>query len=512
LVVPFHGRYLNLVAQIEQRFPVASWKFGDVEIWPLARMDLYLDMFWAAVGGAQPTKQHALPLRYAARIAAPLRYLWKSRHDLSHWVARPKPADAIFLGDGVSLDRIEQGTTDRFGEPIIAALERHGLSTFLMQNSDLSRLPWFRPTYAANIIGAHGVLWPFSTLSPAGMPAYEEVMQFLRREHIAAPSLTWVKLARRAKAVSAVATAFERVLQVVKPKLAFVVTYYSGLGPAFLVACRRQGILSVDIQHCPQAGAHKAYGWQALPGAGYATLPAVFWNWTEKDAAYIQQWADTLAAPWHRGLHGGHTQLASFLDDSNIDTSAWDRKFKAIGDGAAFEREILVALQPVGGFRAEWDAMAAQIESSPPTWRWWIRRHPASAPYQDAEYRRLVSLRRSNVMVEESLSLPLPALLRHMSVLVSRYSGSSAEAAAFGVPALFLSEEAHGQFSDLINRGLAAVVDMDSLQASIARVPRRPIRPVPERQPNIDDTLLHLQRLAGNYAKLCCDVSRHTSS
>ena len=475
-------------------------------------MDLYLDMFWTAVGGAPPMKQHAWPLRYAARIAAPLRYLWKSRHDLSHWVGRPKPADVIFLGDGVSLDRIEQGTTDRFGEPIIAALERRGLSTFLMQNSDLSRLPWFRPTYAANIIGSRGVPGPFAALSPAVMPAHEEVMQFLSRERIAAPSLTWVRLARRANAVAAVATAFERVLQVVKPKLAFVVTYYSGLGPAFLVACRRQGILSVDIQHCPQAGAHKAYGWQALPGDGYATLPAVFWNWTEKDAAYIQQWADTLAAPWHRGLHGGHTQLASFLNDTDSNTAAWDRKFAAIGARTAFDREILVALQPVGGFRAEWDALAAQIEASPATWRWWIRRHPASAPYQDVEYRRLVSLRRNNVMVEESLSLPLPALLRHMSVIVSRYSGSSAEAAAFGVPALFLSEEARGQFSDLIDRELATVVDMDSLQASIARIPQRPIRPVPERQPNIDETLLCLGRLAEDYARLCRDTGRRTSS
>jgi hypothetical protein len=181
LVTPFHRRYLDLVAQIELRFPVASWKCGDVEIWPLARMDLYLDMFWAAVGGSPPTKQHAWPLRYAARIAAPLRYLWKSRRDLSHWVGRPKPADVIFLGDGVSLDRIEQGTTDRFGEPIIAALERRGLSTFLMQNSDLSRLPWFRPTYAANIIGSRGVLGPFAALSPVVMPAHEEVIQFVGR-------------------------------------------------------------------------------------------------------------------------------------------------------------------------------------------------------------------------------------------------------------------------------------------------------------------------------------------
>jgi hypothetical protein len=502
LATPFHRKYLNLVEQIERRFPVAHWKSADVEIWPLARMDLYLDMYWANVGGSPP-EMRPFPLRRAARIAAPLRYLWNSRHDLSHWVGRPKPAHAIFLGDGVSLDRLDGETHDRFGEPIIAALERRGLSTFLMQNSDLSRLPWHRPTYPANIIASRGVLGHFATLLPAEMPAHDEVLQFLAYHGVDAPSLTWTKLARRASTVFSTAAAFERVLRVVKPKLAFVVTYYSGLGPAFLLACRRQGILSIDLQHCPQEGAHKAYGWSALPDNGYATLPAVFWNWTEREATDIRRWSNTLTAPWHRSLHGGHTQLGSFLNDRDSGTTMWDEKFNAIGTGAAFEREILVALQPVGGFRAEWDALAAQIESGPTNWRWWIRRHPASAGYQDAEYRRLVSLRRPNVMVDESLSLPLPALLRHMSVVVSRFSGSSVEAAAFGVPAIFLSEEARGQFADLIDRGLAAVIDIAHLDASMARLPRRPVRPTAVLQPNLEEALQQLEQFAEDYSKLC---------
>jgi hypothetical protein len=502
MATPFHRKYLTLVEQIEQRFPVARWKSADVEIWPLARMDLYLDMYWANVGGSPPNLRQ-FPLRYLARVTAPLRYLWKSRHDLSHWVGRPKPAHAIFLGDGVSLDRLDGETHDRFGEPIIAALERRGLSTFLMQSGDLSRLPWHRPTYSASIIASRGMLGGSASILPAEMPAHGEVLRFLADCNVAAPSLAWTELARRAGTVSTTAAAFERVLRVVKPKLAFVVTYYSGLGPAFLVACRRQGILSIDLQHCPQEGAHKAYGWSALPGNGYAALPAVFWNWTERDAADIRRWSHTLAAPWHRSLHGGHTQLASFLDDSDCRTTVWDEKFKAIGTGAVFEREILVALQPGGGFRSEWDALAAQIEGGPAEWRWWIRRHPAAAAYQDADYLRIVSLRRPNVMIEESLSLPLPALLRHMSVVVSRFSGSSVEAVMFGVPALFVSEEARGLFSDLIDRGHAAVVDIQDLVASIARLPEEPLRPATLRQPNLDETLRQLEHLAGDYSKLC---------
>ena len=473
-----------------------------MEIWPLARMDLYLDMYWANVGGSPP-RLRRFPLRYAARITAPLRYLWKSRRDLSHWIGRPKPAHAIFLGDGVSLDRLDGETYDRFGEPVIAALERRGLSTFLMQNSDFSRLPWRRPTYPANVIGSRGIVAHSASAMPVEMPAHSEVLQFLGGCNVDAPSLTWPALASRANTVLTTAAEFERVLRVVKPKLAFVVTYYAGLGPAFLVACRRRGILSIDLQHCPQEGAHKAYGWSALPGSGYATLPAVFWNWTERDAADIRRWSHMLTAPWHRSVHGGHTQLASFLDDSDFSTRAWDQKFKAIGAGVAFEREILVALQPVGGFRSQWDAVVAQIESGPANWRWWIRRHPASAAYQDAEYLRLVSLRRPNVMIEESSSLPLPVLLRHMSVVVSRFSGSSVEGAAFGVPALFVSEEARGQFSDLIDRGCAAVVDIQHLGTSIARLPARPVRPVAASQPNLEETLRQLESLAGDYSRLC---------
>jgi hypothetical protein len=507
LAVPFHRRYLALVDEIERRFPVAHWKVGDVDVWPLARMDLYLDMYWANAGGV-PFATRPLPVRLLERVATPLTNLWKSRRDLAHWVARPKPAHAIFLGDGVSLDRTDDGWQDRYGEPLIAALEKRGLGTFLMQTGNLSTLPWVRPTFAANVIAAWGSIAGLASVKPADMPDHEGVLRFLSGNGERAPSLSWARLARRASMVLAMASAFERVLRIVNPALAFVVTYYADLGPAFMLACRRRGILSIDLQHCPQEGAHKAYGWSALPDSGYATLPAIFWNWTEKDANYIRRWTSKLASPWHRSVHGGHTQLASFLDNSDPQTKNWDAKFNAIAKGTAYEREILVALQPVGGYRAQWDALAAQIEAAPRGWRWWIRRHPSARAYQDAEYMRLVSLRMPNVVVDESLSVPLPALLRHMSVVVSRFSGASAEAAAFGVPAIFLSEEARGQFSELIDRGLASVIDIQSLKAEIERVLSVPIRPAPVRQPNLDETLLSLEEVARDYSQLCRGIKK----
>ena len=498
---PFHRRYITLVQHIEREFPVARWLSGDVEVWPLARLDLYLDMYWANVGGELP-KPRSFAIRALRAAATPVRNIWKSRGDLQHCILRAAAADAIFLGDGVSLDLVDGAWQDRYCEPVIAALERRGASTFLMQSGELARLPWHRPTFAANLVALRGNLARVTSRATAVLPDYERVLEFLTKNHVHAPSLSHDNLVGRANAVSATASAFERLLRRVKPRLAFVVTYYSGLGPAFMLACRRQGVLSIDLQHCPQEGAHKAYGWNALPENGYATLPAVFWNWTQHDAAYIERWAHRLALPWHRSVHGGHTQLSPYLNDTDRLTLAGDAKFAAMTRGTIFEREILVALQPVGGYRERWEALAAQIESAPLTWRWWIRRHPASSAYQDAEFKRLVSLRRPNVVVDESSDLPLPVLLRHMHVVISRFSGASAEAAVLGVPAIFLSEEARGQFSRLIDQGFAKVIEIESLNAAIAAMPIKTRRPAPIFIPGLDQTLDRLQEMAREYPQL----------
>jgi hypothetical protein len=106
-------------------------------------------------------------------------------------------------------------------------------------------------------------------------------------------------------------------------------------------------------------------------------------------------------------------------------------------------------------------------------------------------------------MVNQASCTPLPALLRHMSVLLSLASGASAEAAAFGVPALFLSEEARGPFAGLIDRGFASIIDVRNLNIEIARLPAGPVRPAPIPRVALGETLLRLEAIARDYSQLC---------
>ncbi len=226
----------------------------------------------------------------------------------------------------------------------------------------MRRLPRRRPTYPANTIATAGhVLAPLFAAEPE-LQDHGSFLDFLRAQDIRAPSLSASRLARRARIVAASAFAFEQVLRTVKPKLAFAVTWYAGLGPAFMLACRRQGILAVDLQHCPQGGRHKAYRWSGVPGQGFNVLPAVFWNWNGNDATHIASWA---RGPWHRSIVGGHPRLAPLLDDETPEMPREDRLFRDTAGGREFQREVLVALQTTGRpFRAMGSARGCHLRGT----------------------------------------------------------------------------------------------------------------------------------------------------
>ena len=498
----FQDRYFALVADIERDFRVAQWKARDLDLWPVARMDLFLDMHRQHTGEEGPPSS-APPQRVAALLATPFTNIWKSRRDLRNWIVRPFRAHAVLLGDGVSLDLIDGAWQDRFGESLIAAFEQQGLKTFVMQPGDLNRLPWHRPTFAANLVDLWSRIARRWDAGPVGLPDLDKVQAYLRGKEVEAPSLDRSALKRRAATISKAAGAFALILKIVQPKLAFVVTYYAGLAPAFLLACRRLGILSVDLQHCPQDGAHKAYVWSNLPDSGYSTLPAVFWTWNRSDADHIERWATQLSAPWHQALCGGNTQLMNFCSASGV----WDKRFKAAGD-RPFAHEILVALQPIAGQNHLWNQLAEIIETAPANWRWWIRRHPASRAQQDSAFGRLLALRADNIIIEQASQLPLPALLPRMTALVSLMSGAAGEAAIFGVPAFFLSEEATGPFGNLVAQGCARIVDSAQLIQEIEKLSESRTRQPDIDQPPLAETLHSLEKIADRYHDLIASSRR----
>jgi hypothetical protein len=184
----------------------------------------------------------------------------------------------------------------------------------------------------------------------------------------------------------------------------------------------------------------------------------------------------------------------------------WQSAVAATGDTRKYEREILVTLQPTGGKRHIWEALSEEIHSSPDTWRWWIRRHPASTNQQDQEYSKLVGNGRAAVIAGKACQVPLPALLAHMDAQVSLASGAACEAVMLGVPAYFIDQEARDTFPQLLSRGEAELVDVRALSAAIERArPRIGANGADVR--DLERTLEVIDRRAFDYSRLCAETA-----
>ncbi len=477
----FHQTYLSLVDEIERQFPVTQWRYGDVDIWPLARMDLYLELYWQA-NGDRPENPVRRYLRKIVRAAGEIR------------LRAPSPVTAAFLGNGVSFELVDGSWRDRFCDPLIAAMEERGSSWFLMGSGEPQRRrPQYRPVHSTHLVEVAGHFGARFLRLPMELPAHDGVLTVLARSGIVAQSLSVERLVRRARIVSATASAFQRILRRLRPSLGFVVTWYAGLGPAFVLACRRERILSVDLQHCPQGLGHKAYRWSALPHDGYSTMPAVFWNWTKAEAAAIDRWAGGLVKPWHRGFHGGSLSLAGYHKPDVFVSLAGPRR----------EKEILVALQSLEGHQSIWHRLAGEIARSPPGWRWWIRRHPAAHPKQDRQYNGLLQLSGPNVVLGPAADTPLPILLPNMDAVVSLASGTALDASTYGVPALFLDRDARALFSELFVSGQASLLeDLSQLNEILSGLGRLETEYNEASPPGIPQSLACLAGMASDYQKL----------
>lgn len=504
-------QYFAFVQDIEQRFPVAGWNSHGVPVWPIVRIAARSETLGVANPEAVPSfrtvrmrKKLERALSYAL---SPIRDPLRNLGDWDHEVLLPHAVDALFLGDGVSLDCIEGVWRDRYCAPIMEALETGGHTSLLMQPTASQRLPRGQATLCVNWIDRWGRL--LANALPASkpdLPGHGDLLRFLKERGLELDVFQDRALESSGARVAAMARLFDFLLARARPKIVFIVNYYHEIGYALCLACRRRGILSVDIQHGGQNGNHEAYNrWLSMPPEGYSVLPGLFWNWDKEDTVGIDNWVKTLSRPWHRSLWAGHPQLAPWLDDSSQQARHYDSEIARIGADSPGTFDILVALQDLDGFLGNWNSLADFIAASPPHWRWWLRRHPSPAYNSGSSLKKILSIERPGIFVEEASTLPLPALLRNVDAVITMMSSTAFEAQSFGHRTILLTEYARALWPQLVTSGKAEIiVDMALLQTRLQQLEagREQEQSGPAAAPPLAETLSTLLRLAGEYKEM----------
>jgi hypothetical protein len=442
---------VSIANQIEKQSPVGEWRVNGVHVWPLIRIRLFYDLFDNSAPVSKRSAVVSGMSRMFSRMRGLCRYFVASASDTSKNAAL-SPVEAIFFSDGISFASSDGRFHERFCDPIIDRCMDRGSKSLLLTPLYLCPTPRSKASLfvqpALDRARLRGLLAAVFSEPEVLLTRYDDAKHILQsvapKVHL--PSVA--VLHRQTCQLLALADRFEQILLQSTPRLAFLVSYYWLEGMALILACRRLGIPTVDIQHGVQGKNHIAYGrWNNVPKNGFDLLPSRFWCWHSSDVAAIEEWAQQCAGK-HAAFVGGNLWLAQWLKKSE-ETSE--------GSFAQLKRHVgtnvLLTLQPGLIEPDQLRLFADLISAAPADWEWWIRLHPSMMDDYEANMRILSQANLPVRGTDSASRLPLYGVLPHMNLHVSHSSSTVIEAAAFGVPSVLVSDYAREIFAEEESNG-----------------------------------------------------------
>jgi hypothetical protein len=457
---------MNLLNEVEGRFPVSEWVIDGVHIWPLVRLELATDLTNASMYPAlyhslrSVSKARRLTTLFLREASGFLRYCYACLIDSSK-NAKPRRAEVVFLSDGISFSYLIDSWYERFCDPLISELEVHRIPFFLMTPSR----EYFTPRRTSSMfiqpsldgIRAKSFLCSNKGFGEERVDGFQEVVDFIESKELRISLPHFRRIKNEFILVAKYAKFFEQILSEIKPQRAFVVSYYNIWGMAFNLACHNLGVFSVDIQHGLQGDLHWAYGrWNNVPETGYELLPRFFWVWSDLEAEAIRGWSSRVSE-WHRPTVGGNLFLDLWRSSENEIVKYYDERIEK----AKRNREHLIHILYTVGYE-ENEKLATVFNTMKQTESlcyWWLRVHPGKVREKDVFKKLVVENGISNGEVDLATDLPLYALLRQMDLHLTFYSSSVLEAKDLGVPSVVAGDYGKELFSDQISSGWAFPAD-----------------------------------------------------
>ncbi len=456
---------MNLLNEVEERFPVDLWMINGIHIWPLIRLELATDLtnysmypalYHSARSVSKERRRATLLMQEASGL---LRFGRAYTKDFSK-NTNPRKAEVVFLSDGISFSYLIDSWYDKWCDPFVSRLSRDNIRSFLMTPSHHYYIPrrtssMFIQPYLDRI--RVKTLFSSNRGFEAKLDGFQEFVDFIESKESGLSPPPLRRIRDQCHLVTKYAEFFQKIFGLIKPRSAFVVSYYNIGGMAFNLACRNLGILSVDIQHGLQGDLHWAYGrWNNVPPTGYELLPKLFWVWTDEEGHAIRGWSSRVSE-WHRPIVGGNLFLDLWRSSENEIVKYYDHQIQTIKTD---NKHLIHVLYTVGYEDNEkvatiFNAMK-QTES---LCYWWLRVHPGRLKEREAFKKLARENGISNGDVDLATDLPLYALLRQVDLHLTFNSSSVLEAKDLGVPSVVVGDYGKELFSNQIASGWAFPAD-----------------------------------------------------
>jgi len=470
---PRSSDLMRVIAEIESTFPVDAWSVDGIELWPLLRIRWFFAEWARLYPGGAATSSPSPGGRMRAFLHGAGEASRARRNDAAGNDSPTARRDVVFLSDGLSFARLGESWVERFCDPLIRAAKRHGATSALWTPGHAYHVPRLTPSVfvqaaidRANVSGV--VHSRFAAGAAKRLPERARVCEHVRSRGFADAAFSPSAIASDACRLRTVSAEFGRRLDATRPRLAFVVSYYSLEAMAFVHACRLRGIPVVDIQHGVQGEFHPGYA--ALPsGAAHALLPDRFWVWSEWERSIIDKWA---SGSGHAAVIGGNPWLDLWRGDAE-----WPGTREAIAAGARLREHagsrpvVLVTLQ-FGLSDEHLEPLRRLIARAGDRLSFWPRLHPLMMVRREEIRAALAGA--GAVELDAASDLPLHALLPLCDVHMTHSSSTVIEAAQCAVPSLITSDYGAEFFTTIVESGGAVVEtgDTAAVEAAIFRLLR----------------------------------------
>jgi hypothetical protein len=449
----------NIIIDAEQKFPVSSWKIGDVYIWPVLRTKIFMHVinedFSKNKSVKVPDKIQVSNSKKKTRIFTYILNTFK----YFFWIKKLKVKENLFLGSDNYRVNIENKRFNRFFDPLIIKYKIQDNSSLIEYDFD-SKNHYFKNISINYNDGLkmfneslYRAYYFFIRKPKIEIKQYAEFIDYIKSFDLTVNlasiysqyriinyySLRWNFQYKNAS----------NILQSIKPKKIFTLCYYNSSDVMFFVAAaKRKNIRTIEMQHGPIADKHLAYGnWTNVPLTGYDIIPSLFWCWDKFSKSTIDKSLGVNKN--YSSFIGGHPWI-EYWKDKEIQDSSIDSEFILYTIQQEFSLEYF--------FNPKIILLIKHTKQ-----KWYIRLHPRQIN-QKSEIQEY--LKSKNILeyvdIENATFLPLPLLLSKALLNVTSNSGTTIEAFLFNKFTVLLDPLSKDYYKDIIELNLAKYLDFNA--------------------------------------------------
>jgi hypothetical protein len=426
-------KLLNKLKEYELTFPVEHWKIEDIHVWPLLKEQIFFSAYNISLKKSSLKSEKKTQQRNLRYLVSKYLKLIKAFYFL--FLLRIKNSKFSFSSASSHRVFYEGDFINKYFYPIMKYLEKKKLeyNTFEYKFKSNHKVD-------SNLIYKLFPIFNKPIQSPESLFNDETFLKFLdilSQDNGIEKKEIKQKLSNKINMVNSWANLYDYIFKKTDSAYSFGLCYYSDPMFGMNLAAHRNGVISIDMQHGTQGPLHFAYTYHKLPKGGYNTLPHEFWCWDQESASHIQSWI----SDHHKVKICGNPWL-QFINETYKLNDIFLPSDKPL---------ILFTHQPLSP--ALDDYLLETIQLTKDKFNWWIRLHPRISNLERKELVNLIKNWGLNgiIEIEKAGNLPLPYLLNHASIHISKFSGSIIEGVLNNTPTIILEEVGVTSFESYID-------------------------------------------------------------